>query len=56
MKLCVYNHQGKIKEKVGIVRIDRHPINMKKGYCKLYLKDGYSVCFYYKDIRKNIEL
>ena len=57
MKLCVYQwNEGNLefKEKIPIIRVERHPIGMKKGWCKLHLLHGYIVCFHYKDIRKNV--
>jgi len=55
MKLCTCDHNGN-PEKVDVVRIERHPKGMKKGFCILHLKYGHIVCFHYKDIRKNVEL
>ena len=52
MKLCVYNTDATLKEKVTVIRVERNPKNMKKGWCILHLEHGYIVAMHYKDIRK----
>lgn len=54
MKLCIYNHDGNIVGHKQIVRIERHPLGMKKGWVKLHLRYGTYIYLHYREIRQNI--